>query len=90
MPHLLIRTLLNLTAAIIAVLSPQHSNVHHIHSTAGEGVAVEVKVVELDLLLLILLVLCRADLYPPCSLALLFIPHYPTPSPNPDRGFIHP
>ena len=35
-----------------------------------------VKVVELDLLLLILLVLCRAYLYPPCSLALLFIPHY--------------
>ena len=36
------------------------------------------KVVELDLLLLILLVLCRAYLYPPCSLALLFIPHYYT------------
>ena len=37
-----------------------------------------VKVVELDLLLLSLLVLCRAYLYPPCSLALQFIPHYYT------------
>jgi hypothetical protein len=36
-----------------------------------------VKVVELDLLLLILLVLCRAyKMYPTCSQALLFIPHY--------------
>ena len=37
-----------------------------------------VRVVELDLLLLSLLLLCRAYLYPPCSLALLLIPHYST------------
>jgi hypothetical protein len=74
MPHLLIRTLLNLTAAIIAVLSPQHSNVHHIHSTAGEGVAVEVKVVELDLLCCSV----RSSCVRSCALTALYSLVYPT------------
>ena len=49
-----------------------HNCIHH------PQLQLLVKVVELDLLLLSLLVLCRAYLYPPCSLALLFVPHYST------------